>query len=91
MMLNINLYVMKKRIIFISSCLAVCLTLSAQEAKKDTTYWKRQGSTSLTFGQTSFTNWSAGGENSVSVLGAFAYKADYMKNKISWHNSIDQG
>jgi hypothetical protein len=51
--------------------------------KKDTTYWKKQGSTSLTSGQMSYTNWSAGCENSVSVLGAFAYKADYMKNKIS--------
>ena len=80
---------MKKTVIFLS--LAVCLSLSAQEEKKDTTYWKKQGSTSLTFGQTSFTNWSAGGENSVSILGAFAYKADYMKNKISWNNSIDLG
>ena len=79
---------MRKRVLFVILCLGAYVTLSAQE---DTTYWKKQGSTSLTFGQTSFTNWSAGGENSVSVLGAFAYKAEYNKNKISWNNSIDLG
>ncbi len=82
---------MMKKIIIIVSGLALYLNLSAQEEKKDTTYWKKQGSTSLTFGQTSFTNWSAGGENSVSALAAFAYKAEYKKNKIAWNNSIDLG
>jgi Protein of unknown function (DUF3078). len=76
------------REIFVVLFTFVCITLTAQN---DTTYWKKQGSTSLTFGQTSFTNWSAGGENSVSVLGAFAYKADYKKDKISWNNNLDLG
>ena len=82
---------MKKRVVFVTLCLCTYITLSAQEEKKDTTYWKKQGSTSLTFGQTSFTNWSAGGENSVSVLSAFAYKIEYNKNKTSWSNSLDLG
>jgi len=82
---------MKKRVFFGVLCLVACFNLSAQEEKADTTYWKKQGSTSLTFGQTSFTNWSAGGENSVSVLGAFAYKAEYKKDKIYWNNTIDLG
>jgi Protein of unknown function (DUF3078). len=80
-----------KKIILGVLCLCTHITLSAQAGKTDTTYWKTQGSTSLTFGQTSFTNWSAGGENSVSVLGAFAYKAEYLKDKISWNNSLDLG
>ena len=82
---------MKKKLFLVMACLGAYITLSAQEENKDTTYWTKQGSTSLTFGQTSFTNWSAGGENSVSVLGAFGYKAEFKKDKISWNNSIDLG
>ena len=82
---------MKKKLFFVMVCLGVYGTLSAQEEKRDTTYWTKQGSTSLTFGQTSFTNWSAGGENSVSVLGAFSFKADYKKGRIAWNNTLDLG
>jgi Protein of unknown function (DUF3078). len=83
---------MRKREIILILCFwGAFISLSAQEEKPDTTYWKKQGSTSLTFGQTSFTNWSAGGENSVSILGAFAYKADYKKDKIAWNNTLDLG
>ena len=82
---------MKKTAILLVLFFSAYTTLSAQNEKSDTTYWKKQGSTSLTFGQTSFTNWSAGGENSVSVLGAFSYKAEYKKNKIAWNNSLDLG
>ena len=83
---------MRKREIYLILCFwGAFISLSAQEEKPDTTYWKKQGSTSLTFGQTSFTNWSAGGENSVSVLGAFAFKADYKKDKIAWNNALDLG
>lgn len=60
-------------------------------AQKDTTYWKKSGATSLTFGQTSFSNWSAGGENSVSVIGAFSAKMNYEKSKWLWDNSVDLG
>lgn len=60
-------------------------------AQEDTTYWKKSGSTSLTFGQTSFSNWAAGGENSVSVIGAFSGKMNYEKNKLTWDNSVDLG
>lgn len=60
-------------------------------AQEDTTYWKKKGSTSLTFGQTSFSNWSAGGDNSVSVLGAFSTSLNYEKNRWIWDNSIDLG
>lgn len=60
-------------------------------AQNDTTYWKKSGSTSLTFGQTSFSNWAAGGENSVSVIGAFSGKLNYEKRKITWDNSVDLG
>ena len=81
---------MKKKVFFVMVCLGAYITASAQE-KADTTYWTKQGSTSLTFGQTSFTNWSAGGENSVSVLGAFSYKADYKKDKVAWNNALSLG
>lgn len=77
-----------KRILFYS---LISLFPVAIYAQNDTTYWKKSGSTSLTFGQTSFSNWAAGGENSVSVIGAFSGKMNYEKNRLTWDNSIDLG
>ena len=39
-----------------------CMNLSAQEIQ-DTSYWKKGGMASLSFSQTSLSNWSGGGEN----------------------------
>ena len=78
---------MKKMLLLVA--LVSCSTILY--AQTDTTYWKKGGSTSFTFGQTSFSNWSAGGENSVSVLGAFSGKLDYEKAKLTWDNSVDLG
>lgn len=77
-----------KRILFYSLISFFSVVVYAQN---DTTYWKKSGSTSLTFGQTSFSNWAAGGENSVSVIGAFSGKMNYEKSRITWDNSVDLG
>ena len=65
--------------------------MAQDDAPRDTSYWTHSGAASLTFGQTSFTNWAAGGENSVSVLAAFAGKWNYAKDRWMWDNSADLG
>ncbi len=83
---------MKKKffVVFLATC---CMTsvVAQEEASKDTSYWKKSGSASLTFGQTSLTNWSAGGSNAVSVLASFAGKMNYEKERWMWDNSVDLG
>ncbi|MBN2893716.1 MAG: DUF3078 domain-containing protein [Bacteroidales bacterium] len=57
----------------------------------DTTYWKTGGVTSMTFSQTQYKYWSAGGENSAAFTGIANLKANYLKDKISWKNTLDLG
>lgn len=63
--------------------------ISAQEPQ-DTT-WDVSGQTSLNFTQVSFSNWVAGGQNSVSGVGLFNINANYVKDKIHWENMIKAG
>ena len=53
--------------------------------------WKTHGVISVNLGQTSLTNWSAGGQNSVAINGLFSGFAEYRKNKYVWTNSLDLG
>lgn len=58
---------------------------------QDTTYWKVSGQASINFSQVSFSNWVAGGRNSVSGVGFFNVNANYGKAKIHWKNSLNTG
>jgi hypothetical protein len=60
-------------------------------AQSDTTYWKAAGDFSLNFNQVNFTNWSAGGENSITGVSFFNYSVDYAKAKNSWKNKLILG
>jgi hypothetical protein len=66
-------------------------SLQAQIVKPDTTSnWKKRFMFNVSFNQASFSsNWKAGGINSVGLNGAFNYKANYAKDKITWDNEID--
>jgi hypothetical protein len=52
-------------------------------------YWKKGGMSGLNFSQASFTNWAAGGENSVSLTAIANLFANYKKGKNSWDNNLD--
>ena len=52
-------------------------------------YWKKGGLISINFSQAGFTNWAAGGENSLSGIALFNMFANYKKDKNTWDNSID--
>lgn len=61
-------------------------------ATADTTQgWKKGGIFGMNFSQTSLTNWSAGGQNSMAINGIFSAHANYKKGKSVWDNSLDVG
>jgi hypothetical protein len=60
----------------------------ADTAKK---HWKVQGSAALMFSQASFTNWAAGGTNSMGLNTYLNFKANYRNGKHIWANNVDLG
>ena len=60
----------------------------ADTAKK---HWKVSGTGSLQFTQASFTNWAAGGENSIGVDGWINLKVNYSNGRHVWGNNLDLG
>jgi len=80
--------------------LFIFLGVQAQDAKKiagdltnyvkqDTTKgWKHFGISSLAFGQTSLTNWVAGGNNTVSGDFVFNVSMNYLSDKVFWDNNL---
>jgi len=49
-------------------------------------FWSVGGIISVAFSQASFTNWAAGGQNSVGLASMASMHANYKKKKISWLN-----
>ncbi len=91
---------MKRSIVLIMALFSLNLVYSQitdgekklREASKDTAEgWKTGGMIMLNFGQTSLTNWAAGGENTVSGNSLFNFFANYHKGTFTWDNTIDLG
>jgi hypothetical protein len=66
----------------------VSASLVAQNAADSTKNWKVSGLTSLTLNQASYSNWTAGGENSVAVSALGKFFADYTNGNFSNNNSL---
>tara|TARA_R110001583_G_scaffold55182_1_gene168040 strand:- start:10312 stop:11196 length:885 start_codon:yes stop_codon:yes gene_type:complete len=66
----------------------ICLNLNAQETQ-DTSYWKKGGMASLSFSQTSLSNWSGGGDNAISTNLQLNLFANYTKAKNAWDNTLN--
>lgn len=89
-----------KKFIFVLAGLFILLGAQAQESKKavddltsyvkeDTTQgWKHFGISSLAFGQTSLTNWMAGGDNTATGDFVFNASLNYLNDKIFWDNNL---
>lgn len=65
--------------------LSIQFTVLGQDAD---TAWKSKYEVSLGLSQTSFSNWSAGGENSLAVNGMINIFKDYAKGNVSWNNYL---
>jgi hypothetical protein len=56
--------------------------------QKKPNYWTNTVLTKLDFGQTSLTNWAAGGYNSVSLKSFVDANANYAKGDMTWNNRL---
>ncbi len=53
--------------------------------------WKKGVTAFINVSQTSLTNWTAGGQNSLSINSLINVYANYTKGKSNWDNSLDIG
>lgn len=65
--------------------------LFAQNPADTIKYWKKGGDFSISFSEVSFSNWAAGGKNSISGVGVFNSFANYAKDRMSWDNTLNLG
>ena len=67
----------------------VLSALSGISQTTNDTIWKKGLFVSANFNQVSFTNWAAGGENSVALNGFLNTFANYKKGNVTWDNNLD--
>lgn len=75
-----------KRIILLGFILVSLTAFTQNDTIKP---WTIDGKLSLNFSESYFSNWSAGGENSLTAIGKYTMKADYKKGKNNWTNWVD--
>jgi hypothetical protein len=72
--------------------LAPIFSIQAQEKKTDSIpRWKIHGRFSFIFNQSSFTNWSSGGQNTVAGNININYDFNFKKDKLNWDSRIITG
>ncbi len=69
---------------------AKAITEAPQAEKKveKPKYWSEYLTTNIKFGQTSLTNWAAGGDNTVTLQAFIDGGANYKKNDLFWNNRL---
>lgn len=80
---------MKKIILGIIS-IALAFSVNAQ-TDSVVSNWKKGGMVSLNASQVSFTNWAAGGQNSIAANSFINLFANFKKNQMTWDNTLDLG
>ena len=65
--------------------------LFAQESEQPVSNWKKGGDFTVNFSYVSFSNWSAGGKNSVTVVSLLNYSANYAKDRQNCDNGLNLG
>jgi len=76
-----------RKITLLLSFLLCVSSLMAYTPDGDTS-WKTKYEAALGFSQTTFTNWSAGGDNAYSANGMLNIFKNYAKGKVSWGNYL---
>ncbi|MDP4267411.1 MAG: DUF3078 domain-containing protein [Bacteroidota bacterium] len=90
-----------KKILVTIFLLLLTITLFGQVTEKEKEFrtvkadstkgWEKGGIIMINFGQTSLTNWAAGGENSATENGLFNFFANYKNGSLRWDNNISLG
>ena len=80
---------MIKRISIALLLVILTSTVSAQEKPiENTSNWKKKGNISFLLNQSSFSNWIAGGDNTVAGNLGINYDFNYAKNDLTWDNKL---
>ena len=69
--------------------IACLFTLKLIASAQIDTSWIKGGFMSLAFNQSSFSQWAAGGENSLALTTTVNLFSNYKKDKTAWDNSLD--
>ena len=76
-----------KKYLFLTLALSLAIVTFGQEEK--TEGWSHKGNIGLNFGQSSYTNWAAGGQNTINWQGIFNYGIHYEKGNFKWDNVLN--
>jgi Protein of unknown function (DUF3078) len=80
---------MKKQLpLLIIITLFLSSNLYAQEAAKDTSYWKKSSQFGANFSNAGFSDWVAGGQNATGFNVFFNTKGEYARDKTTWANDL---
>ena len=71
------------------SALAIMLCIAAFAQDELPQGWSHKGNIGLNFGQSSYTNWAAGGQNTINGQGLFNYEIHYLQGKFKWDNTLN--
>ena len=71
------------------SVLALTLAIVSFGQDEQPEGWSHKGNFGLNFGQSSFTNWAAGGQNTLNAQGIFYYELRYLKGNFKWDNTLN--
>lgn len=75
--------------VFVSSLSSQTPDTNDEEVTAKDTAWKAGGLITLTFSQSSFSNWAAGGENTYALSSRFNGFLNYNLGKVVWENNLD--
>lgn len=75
-----------KKVLLVAFLFSTLIAISQTDTVK---YWKIENKASLNFTQSYFSNWSAGGENTLATTGKFTNNSNYAKDKHKWDNWLD--
>ena len=76
-----------KKVLFTILALSLAIVSFAQDELPQG--WSHKGNFGLNFGQSSYTNWAAGGQNTINGQGIFNYEIHYLQGKFKWDNTLN--
>lgn len=76
-----------KKVLFTALAFVFAIVSFAQDTMPDG--WNRKGNIGINFGQSSYTNWAAGGQNTINGQGIFNYEIRYKKDNFKWNNTLN--
>ncbi len=76
-----------KKVLFTALALAFAIVSFGQDEQPQG--WSHKGNVGLNFGQSSYTNWAAGGLSSLNGQAIFNYEIRYLKNNFKWDNTLN--